>query len=168
MSEQEILDATNEIMNDIQRNAAFRIVQCFTDAGLPIKVKRLSRAKPNDRFRIFCFAGKVKESVVINTDMWGFDGLRIQMRITNPDSFARLDELSENIRKQIIGGRDCNYCWDKCNGKQYAFSHNGMEYIKCQNFGCNFKFKIESEDDIISLIALAQREIDLANTKEAQ
>ena len=162
MSDCEITEAINNIGDEVQREAANKIVQCFSDAGLPVKVKRFSRSKPNDRFRILCYVQKNKESVVINTDMWGFKGTAFQMRLFNNDSFQKLDELSENIRGQILNGRDCGFCWSKCDGRQYSFSYGGTEYIKCQNFGCNFRFRITDENDAASLIALTQREIALA------
>ena len=166
VEKEKITEATNEIDDEIQREAASRIIQCFLDADFPVKVKRISRSKPNDRFRVFCFAQKNKESVVINTDMWGFKGMVVQMRIFNNDSFKKLDELTENIRKQILYSRDCGFCWTQCAGKQYYFSYNGIEYIKCQNFGCNFKFKIADENDIASIIALVKREIDGETARE--
>ena len=155
-------EAINSIADETQREAASGIVRRFSEAGLPVKVKRLSHSKPCDRFRILCYVQKNKESVVVNTDMWGFGGLRIQMRIFNGESFERLNELSENIRSQIVNGRDCSHCWPKCDGKQYRFSYGGTEYVKCQNFGCNFRFKIADEADADNLTALTEREIGLA------
>ena len=162
MPDCDITEAINNIGDELQRETASRIIHCFTEAGLPVKVKRFSRSKPDDRYRILCFVQKNKESVVINTDMWGFKGMAFQMRICNNDSFVKLCELSENIRGQIINGRDCGFCWSKCDGRQYSFSYDGRDYIKCQNFGCNFKFRIADENDAASLIALAQGEIALA------
>ena len=156
-----ITEALNTIGDGLQKEAARRIVQCFSDADLPIQVKRFSRSKPNNRFRILCFVQKNTESVVINTDMWGFGGMAFQMRIYNSDSFGRLDELSKNIRRQILNGRDCSFCWPKCNGKQYSFTYRETDYIKCRNFGRNFRFRVVDENDITSLIALVKREIDL-------
>ena len=157
----EITEALNTIGDELQKEAARGIVQCFLDTDLPIQVKRFSRSKPNNRFRILCFVQKSTESVVINTDTWGLGGMAFQMRIFNDDSFGRLDELSENIRGQILNGRDCSFCWPKCNGKQYSFTYGETDYIKCRNFGCNFRFRVVDENDITSLTALAKREIGL-------
>lgn len=161
MKVSEITEAINGITNELQRETASNIVRCFTEVDLPIKIKRFSRSNPNDRYRILCFVQKNKESVVINTDMWGFKGMAFQMRIFNIDSFKRLDELSGNVRDQILNGRDCGFCWSKCDGRQYTFSYGERDYIKCQNFGCNFIFRIADENDAGSLISLVKREIDL-------
>jgi len=159
-ADKEIVEAIDSIEDELQKEMAGKIVRCFSEAGLPVKVKKFSRPKSNDRFRILSFIHKGRESVVINTDMWGFSGVAVQMRIFNNNSFERLDELTENLRSQILNSRDCGFCWSKCEGKQYSFSYGGTKYIKCQNFGCNFKFKITDENDVAGLIALTKREID--------
>ena len=151
---------------DLNKEATKQIVGCFERAGLPIKVKRYFLPQLKDTFRVLCFIKKSSETVIVNTDGFGFEGLTIQLRILNSDSFVRLDELSENIRNQILTAGDCSYCSIKCDGKRYVFTYNGSEHSKCQMLCSNFRFKIEDEADIAGILKLVEREIEFAARKK--
>ena len=73
--------------------------------------------------------------------------------------FERLNELSENIRKQILNATDCSYCSSKCECKKYIFTYQGNEYTKCRFICNNFYFQNISNNDINDLMDIINNEI---------
>lgn len=172
----EVLEYTPELKDEIiaaingenEKEAARQIIARFVRAELPIKIKRYFLPKLCDTFRVLCFIKKSGEAVIINTDGFGFEGMTIQLRILNGDSFARLDELTQNIRAQILNAADCRFCSSKCGDKRYVFTYNGASFTKCQYLCANFRLKVADKDDIESVTALVEREIALSAPKKAK
>jgi len=166
----EVVEYSPDLLNGIvaaidgkpQKSATRQIVRRFAEAGLPIKVKRYFLRHLEDAFRVLCFIKKSGEAVIINTDGMGGNGMTIQLRILNGESFARLDELTESVRNQILHANDCRYCSPKCGKKRYVFAHRGAEHVKCQFLCSNFRLMVENKNDIASVMALVERELDLA------
>lgn len=152
------------IMDDldqaIDKVCVERILSIFHDAGLTIKVKHLFPDTPNAYYRLLCFIKKSAESVVINTrtDLGKegvIDGLSIQVRIENKNTFNMLEQFTESIRSQIVCANECRFCSTKCEGKRYEFTYAGIEYTKCRYLCSNFSLKVHDEkmvDDVVSII----------------
>lgn len=172
----EVQEYTPELKDEIiaaikgenEKEAARQIIALFVKAGLSLKIKRYFVPKLCDTFRVLCFIKKGGEAVIINTDGFGFEGMTIQLRILNGDSFARLDELTKNIRAQILNAADCRFCSSKCGDKRYVFTYNGASFIKCQYLCANFRLKVASQEDIASVTALTEREIAYVAPKKAK
>lgn len=150
-----------------------QILGLFYEAGLHIKVKHCFPDTPREYYRILCFIKKSAEAVIINTkEDLGKEGVRddlnIQVRIVNQNTLDNLDQLSENIRKQIVGANDCRYCSEKCVGKKYVFSYNDTEYTKCQYLCSNFRMTIENDSDIESIINIIRDEITYKKPKKTR
>ena len=161
----------SDLSAPLEQHIVERIVKLFYEAGLPVKVKHLFPNTPNSYWRILCFIKKSAEAVIINTrnDLGKEgvkDGLNLQLRIMNRASFDRLDEFTENVRDQIIGANDCRFCSAKCEGKRYVFAYAGAEYVKCQYLCSNFRFVIQTEEDIRDIAALVEDEIAFGKAKK--
>ena len=146
-------------------------ISFFLEAGLVVKIKHLFPDTPNAYFRILCFIKKSAEALIINTRTdrgreGVTDGVNFQLRILNPETFARLNELSPSILRQILSANDCRFCSSKCEGKRYVFSYDGKEYVKCQYLCSNFRFTIEEEAEADSLLDLIRREIEYKPQKK--
>ena len=170
----EVVDFSSDLMDSIlavidgksQKETVRRVIHAFAEAGLPIKVKRYFLPELKDTFRVLCFIKKSSEAVIMNTDGFGAEGMTLQMRLLNDTSFARLDALSEGIRHQIIHAGDCQYCSIKCGDKRYSFTYDNVAYTKCQFLCSNFRLKIANGNDVESVMALVQGELDFAATKK--
>lgn len=146
------------------RDLTRQIIQRFTDVELPIKVKCHEYGMPWAWYRISLFVQNRAETVIISTKS-GYgknaaEGLHLQIRITNHRTFDKLDEFSQNIRSQIINGRECVYCPVGCKGSDCVFTYQGKEYVKCKNIGANFKFKSIEENDITSILTIVDMEMN--------
>ena len=145
-----------------------QIIKCYTDYGLPVKIKLYEQKCMEGTFRILCFIKKSAEAVIINNKGMGHDGVSIQVRIDDRDVFNKLDNLSDNIKKQIINSKDCRYCSSKCENKKYTFNYKKNEYIKCHFICSNFSFINLNKNDINCFIGIIKNEIiyKLANKKK--
>ena len=149
-----------DINQTIDKASIDKILPLFHDSGLNIRVKHLFPDTPNAYYRILCFIKKSAEAVIINTrtDLGKdgvIDGLTMQVRIENQNTFDKLDQFTESVRSQILGGNECRFCSDKCEGKRYEFTYAGTQYTKCRYLCSNFCFKVHDEkalDDVISII----------------
>ena len=164
-------DASPDLLRDILANIesqpdkeiTHRIIQLFTNAKLPIKVKHHDPDAPWNWYRISLYNQKNTETVIISTKTgYGKNavaGLNLQFRIKNSLTFSNLNEFSPNIRKQILTGRDCSYCLTGCKGSDYIFEYQGNTFIKCMNIGCNFRAKNIEKNDIPSILTIINMEI---------
>lgn len=168
-----VYDYSSEIVNGIiasienqaEKSVAQQIIERFVQAGLTVKVKHIFYDKPWAYYRILCFIKKSAETVIINTknDLGKdgvVDGMNIQIRITNGNTFEKLDELECSVRKQIINAHDCSYCSAKCEGKRYLFAYQGKDYVKCQFLCSNFRFANICKSSIPSIITIVNGELD--------
>ena len=140
-----------------------RIIGLFSDAKLPIKVKHHGYDMPCSWYRISCCNRKNIDSVIISTKTGygksAIAGLILQVRIKTPQTFKKLDEFSTNVRKQILTGRDCNFCPTGCKGSDCIFEYQGNTFVKCMNIGCNFRLKDIDANDIDSIMAIVKAEV---------
>lgn len=157
-----------EIMSGLtepdERAAVERIIGAFTCAGLPVRVRQITPKSGETYYRVVCYVRKGTEAVLINTrnDLGKkgvFNGLNIQLRISDRSVFGRLDSLPENVRDTIINAADCVCCTPKCEGKKYVFTYGGREYTKCQYLCANFRFWVRSADDARGIVGLVENEI---------
>lgn len=168
----ELLDAIiADIDGETAKKTARQIIKLFDEAGLTIKVKHIFPLKPSAYYRVLCFIKKSKETVIINTKqdngpLGVAEGMNIQLRIEDGDSFTKLDDLTENIRGQILNAGDCRFCSSKCDGKRYVFTHHGTEYIKCQYLCNNFRLTVADEHDVGSITKLVEHELVFATHKK--
>lgn len=164
-------DILTDINSDVAKKTARQIIRLFDEAGLTIKVKHIFPMKPTAYYRVLCFIKKSKETVIINTKQDNgpagvVEGMNIQLRIENENSFTTLDDLTENIRRQILNASDCRFCSPKCDGKRYIFTYHGTEYTKCQMLCSNFRLRVTDENDINSIIKLVGLEITFVTHKK--
>lgn len=157
--------------NTLEKSLIDQIIEEFYKAGLFIKIKHCFPDMPKAYYRILCFIKKSSEAVIINTrqDLGKdgvVDGLNIQIRITNQYTLNNLDQLSENVRNQIVNANDCRYCSEACIGKKYVFSYNNIDYAKCQYLCSNFRIMIENIDDIKSVMDIIKAEISYKKTNK--
>jgi hypothetical protein len=150
----------------IDKKSVKLIVKYFENAGQKITFKHIFYDKPCAYFRILCYIKKSTESVIINTknDLGKsgvFEGLNIQLRIENKETFNKLNKFTENIRNQILEGNNCGHCSKKCEGKRYIFKYDNKEYIKCYMLCSNFRLKINNEEDLKNLMNIIENELKL-------
>src|SRR5215469_9860386 len=134
----EAIDISPELLETIistfktkdEKTITNHIIKCFTDNELPVKVKQYNQKCMEGTFRILCFIKKSAEAVIINNKGMGFDGVSFQVRIDDRDYLNKLDNLSENIKNQIINSRNCGNCSSKCEDKKYVFIYNKNKYVK--------------------------------------
>lgn len=168
----ELLDVIiADIDGETAKEQARQIIKLFDEAGLTIKVKNIFPLKPNAYYRVLCFIKKSKETVIINTKQDNgpsgvVEGMTIQLRIEDENSFAKLDDLTENIREQILNASDCRSCSSKCDGKRYVFTYHGTEYTKCQFLCSNFRFRVADDNDVDSVTKLVEQELAFATHKK--
>ena len=163
----EIIDTTPELLETIitafgskeEKNLARQIVKCFTDNGLPVKIKQYHQECMKGTFRILCFIKKSTEAVIINNRGMGHDGVSFQVRLDDRSTLSKLDDLSENIRNQILNSRNCGNCSSKCENKKYVFSYNKKKYSKCRYLCSNFSFLELNKADNICLMNIIKNEI---------
>lgn len=160
-----------DIDKEIDKVCVEKILNIFHDAGLTIKVKHLFPDTPNAYYRILCFIKKSSEAVIINTrtDLGKegvVDGLLLQIRIVNKNTFDILDQLSESIRSQIVGGNECRFCSAKCEGKRYEFVYAGTEYTKCQYLCSNFRLTIHDENAVEDVVRIIKDELSYKKSKK--
>jgi len=153
-----------DIASPAERNLAEQIITRFADAGLKIQVKHLYYDKPHAFFQVRLFIKKSAEHVIINTKTHHGKGTItdesvIQIRISNQSTLDNLDTLSENVLNQIINGGDCGNCYPTCEGKQYRFSYQGKDYIKCRVMCNNFHFTGLAETDIPAFMTMIDNEL---------
>lgn len=153
-----------DIDQPLDKVCAKKILNIFHDAGLPIKVKHLFPDTPNAYYRILFFIKKSAESVIINTrtDLGKegvVDGLSIQIRIVNINTFGKLAQFTENIRSQITGANECRFCSANCEGKRYEFTYAGIEYTKCRYLCSNFRLTIHNDEDINDVVSIIKAEL---------
>lgn len=151
----------------VAQRAARKIINRFADAGLPMKVKHIFPLKPSAYYRVLCFIKKRKETVILNTKQDNgragvVEGMTLQLRIENANSFAALDDLTLAIREQILSGGDCQFCSPKCDGKRYVFTYRGVAHTKCQMLCSNFRFRVSEDKDVESLLHLVEQELAFA------
>lgn len=166
-----IFDNSSDLLHDILANIedepgkeiTRQIVQMFTGAGLPVKVKHHDYDKSWDWYRILLFNRKNIESVIISTKTGygrsAIAGLILQIRIKNPQTFNKLDAFSPNVRQQILTGRDCSFCATGCKGSDCIFEYHGNMFTKCKNIGCNFRLKDIEENDIAGIMEIVNVEV---------
>lgn len=164
-------DMTADLKDLLEKQAVEQIVNLFYEADLPVKVKHLFPDTPKSYYRILCFIKKSAEAVIINTrnDLGKEgveDGLNLQVRIVNSVTFDRLDAFTENVRGQITDANDCRFCSAKCEGKRYVFSYAGTEYTKCQYLCSNFRFTIQTKEDVRDIAAIVKDEIAYKKAKK--
>jgi len=169
-------DLLELIVTDIEvqaaKDAARAILRRFDEANRPIKVKHLFPEEPCGYYRVQCFVKKSKEAVIINTKTDDghkntIGGMNVQLRIENRDTLTKLDEMSDNIRDQILGAGNCRHCCTKCEGKQYSFAYKGTDYLKCHFICSNFRFSSFEAGDLPSLMRILGGEIDRKRAKSA-
>lgn len=161
----------NTLDQAVDKDCVERILNIFHDAGLTIKVKHLFPDTPNAYYRILCFIKKSAESVIINTrtDLGKegvIDGLSIQIRIVNKNTFEMLEQFTESIRSQIIGANECRFCSEKCDGKRYEFAYAGTEYTKCQYLCSNFRLTVHDEKMVDDVVSIIKDELAYQSTKK--
>jgi len=147
------LDEENE------KEAVRQVVTCFVDCGLPVKAKQYNQPCMEGTFRILCFIKKSAEAVIINNKGMGRDGMSIQVRIDDRTTLDKIDNLSPNIKNQILNAGNCGNCSSKCEGKKYVFTYRENEYIKCHFLCNNFSFQNIDKDDVGSLMDIISNEI---------
>ena len=135
-------------------------MKCFADRSLPVRVKQYNQPCMKGTFRIMCFIKKSAEAVIINNKGMGRDGVSIQVRIDDRNTLSKLDDFNENIRNQILNSGDCGHCSSKCEGKQYVFTYQENEYVKCHFLCNNFSFQNINKNDIADLIEIINNEIE--------
>ena len=163
----EVIDICPELLGTVintfnteeEKEITQQIVKSFLDNGFPVKVKHYNQLCMKGIYRILCFIKKNAETVIINNKGMGHDGVSIQVRIDERSIFERLDNFSENIRKQILEAANCGYCSSKCEGKKYTFTYQGKEYTKCRFICNNFSFQNIETNDISNLIDIINNEI---------
>lgn len=161
-------DLLGQITKDIggvERELIVQIIGLFAEAGLPVKVKLLFPQTPNAYFRVLCHIKKSAEAVIINTrnDLGKegvVDGVHFQLRITNKNTLEHLEVLSPSVRDQIVNADDCRFCSEKCNGKRYVFSFDGITYTKCQYLCSNFRITVKDDADAESVLAIIRGELE--------
>ena len=141
-----------------------KIVGRFIDCGLPVKVKRYNQKVMDGTYRILCFIKKSAEAVIINNKGMGREGVSIQVRIVDRSVLDKLDELSENIRNQILNAADCGHHSVKCD-KQYAFTYRKNKHEKCHFLCNNFCFQNMNEQDVYTLMEIIKNEIEYKLTR---
>ena len=163
----EIVDITPDLLQTIlttfntdnERELTRKIIECYVENGFTVKVKQYNQPCMKGTYRILCFIKKSAEAVIINNKGMGRDGVSFQIRIDEIGIFERLNELSENIKKQILNATDCSYCSSKCEGKKYIFTYQGNEYTKCRFICNNFYFQNISNNDINDFMDIINNEI---------
>lgn len=157
LSDEELL---NTQTSDIDKKIIAEVLGLFRNMGHSIKIRTQWKAKDDmrpDAFRVFCYIGKSKESVIINTRSYEGSCFMLQIKIRNLSTLENLDLLSENIQSQIINARPCRSCG--CPEKAYAFSFNGQTYRKCHMLCDNFQLSHFSEEDVDSVIRIVKSEL---------
>lgn len=148
-----ITEICQNIGGVVGKTITAEVLKLFHNNGLTYKVR-----DDGSRYRIFCYIKKSKESVILGT-MYNRTDFIVQLRISDRTVLNKLDELTENIRNNMLNGPNCKEsCFRKCE-TVYAFSYRDKEYRKCQALICNFIFKNLQNEDIASLIGLIQNEI---------
>lgn len=147
----------SDIENEFEKSLTEQILNFFAANGYTYLV---SATNPQ---RIYCYIRKSKESLIINkktyADRQEDCGYSLQIRVTSQKSYTELDKLSENVRANIIGGRDCK-APNCCNcGNHYSFSYNETPYRKCHMLCDNYLFSNLTEADISSVFMLIENEI---------
>jgi hypothetical protein len=163
----EVIDITPELLQTVtntfntqeEKEVTRQIVKCFVDNGFPVKVKQYNQPCMKGTYRILCFIKKNTESVIINNKGMGRDGVSIQVRIDDRSILEKLDNFSENIKKQILNAANCGYCSSRCEGKKYVFTYQSKEYIKCRFICNNFSFQNIENNDIKDLMNIVNNEI---------
>lgn len=163
----------DDLDQTIDKVCAERILSIFCDAGLTIKVKHLFPDTPNAYYRVLCFIKKSAESVIINTrtDLGKkgvVNGLSIQIRIVNKNTFDMLEQFTESIRSQIIGADECRFCSEKCEEKRYEFAYTGTKYIKCRYLCSNFRLTVHDEKTVDDVITIIKNELAYKNAKKKE
>ena len=147
------------IYEEDEKEIIRQIIKRFEECGLPVKTKQYAQPCMEGTFRILCFIKKSAEAVIINNKGMGRDCMSIQVRIDDRSILEKLDNFSENIKNQILNSTDCKYCSAKCDKKQYVFTYQENEYIKCHVFCVNFIFQNMNKNDIDSLMNIINNEI---------
>ncbi|MBN1777268.1 MAG: hypothetical protein JW811_04020 [Clostridiales bacterium] len=145
----------------LESRLTLSILHAFIDRGLTYKTRTNWKPKHSgepDSYRVFCYVRKSKEALIINTKHTDTKALLVQTRILNPSTFGRLDEYSENIRRQILhSSADCRHC-EGCD-KAYVFRYAGKPYRKCHMICNNFLLSVGNDDDVRSVMDIVNREI---------
>lgn len=165
----EIVDITPELLEtilltfhtDSERDLARKIVALFLGHGLSVKVKQYHQACMKGTYRILCFVKKSAEAVIINNKGMGREGVSFQVRLDDRSVLKNLDNLSDNLKNQIIAAADCGYCSTKCDKKKYIFTYQGQEYVKCHFLCNNFIFQNLDRDGNSDLLEIIDNEIKL-------
>ena len=110
-------------------------------------------------FRILCFIKKSIEAIIINNKGMSHDGVSIQVRIDDRSILNKLDDLSDNIKNQIINSKNCGNCSSKCDTKKYTFNYKKTTYIKCHFICNNFFFQNLDKCDMDCLMRIIKNEI---------
>lgn len=168
----EVIDITPELLDTVintfnteeEKEVTRKIVKCFIEHGLPVKVKQYYQPCMKGTYRILFYIKKNAETVIINNKGMGRDGVSIQVRIDERSTLERLDNFSENIRKQILEAANCGYCSSKCEGKKYTFTYQSKEYTKCRFICNNFCFQNIERNDINDLLTIINNEILYSQT----
>ncbi len=136
-------------------------LNAFLENGLTYQTRTTWKPKAStepDSFRVFCYIKKSKEAMILNTKYYDTSSFLLQIRILNSSTFEKLDDYSVNIRSQILHAPyDCKNCG--CSEKAYVFTYSGLEYRKCHMLCGNFRFCIQNDEDIDSVMDIIHREI---------
>ncbi len=149
-----------------EKEAARRIVSCFIEHGFPVKVKQYNQPCMEGTCRVLCFIRNSAEAIIINNKGMGRDGVSIQVRIEDRSTLSKLDNLSENLRSQVLNSANCGHCSAKCGDKKYTFSYQDRNYVKCHFICSNFSFVNIGKSDIDSLMCIVESEIAYSQTRK--
>ena len=156
----EFLETFLLTIKEDEKEIVRQIVKRFEDCGLPIKTKQYDQPCMEGTFRILCFIKKSAEAVIINNKGMGREGVSIQVRINDKGILDRLDDLSENVRNQILNSGNCRNCSSKCENKKYSFKYQKKAYLKCHFICNNFFFQNLDKNDIKCLLSIIKNEIN--------
>lgn len=147
--------------NSYEKKMTLAVLHAFLANGLTYQTKTAWKPKNSaapDSYRVFCYIKKSKEAMILNTEYYDDGSFLLQVRILDSSTFDKLDELSENIRNQILHAYyDCKNCG--CSEKAYVFQHEGHEYRKCRMLCGNFRLSVRNDEDIESVMDIINREI---------
>lgn len=149
-------------LTGVDQEIVARVLSLYRDKGYMIKVRTQWKAKDDtrpDAYRVFCYIGKSKESLIINTRSYDEACLMLQLKIRKLSAFEKLDSLTENIRNQVINARPCRNCG--CPEKAYVFFYKGETYRKCHMLCDNFRFFHFCDADIDAILSLVKNELDM-------
>ncbi len=151
-----IPEVCSDIADAFERSLTERLLTLFSEEAAGYLV---SATNPK---RVYCYIRKSKESAIINKETYqdrqADGGYSLQIRITSAKTYQELDKYTENVRAQILDGRDCKMprC---CNcGHWYTFEHHGAAYRKCHMLCDNYAFSHLHEEDADAIFAIIRNE----------